>query len=60
MKLRILRLIVVSEDSEPNNKVLALEYGCDDYIVSPFYLLELKARIRAVLRRSRKISRLSL
>ncbi|MGF0039870.1 response regulator transcription factor [Peptoniphilaceae bacterium SGI.131] len=52
--------IVVSEDSEPNNKVLALEYGCDDYIVSPFYLLELKARIRAVLRRSKENKQVKL
>lgn len=44
--------IVVSKSNEPNEKVLALEYGCDDFIVIPFYLLELKARIRAVLRRS--------
>lgn len=46
--------IVVSDSNEPNDKVLALEYGCDDYIVKPFYLLELKARIRAVIRRSTK------
>lgn len=44
--------IVVSKSKEPNEIVLALEYGCDDYVVNPFYLLELKARIRAVLRRS--------
>lgn len=44
--------IVVSKSNEANEKVLALEYGCDDFIVIPFYLLELKARIRAVLRRS--------
>ena len=46
--------IVVSKNGEPNEKVLALEYGCDDYVVFPFYLLELKARIRAVLRRVKK------
>ncbi|MFM1538321.1 response regulator transcription factor [Helcococcus bovis] len=45
--------IVVSENKEPNEIVLALEYGCDDYIIRPFYLLELKARIRSVIRRSR-------
>lgn len=44
--------IVVSDKKEPNEVVLALEYGCDDYIASPFYLLELKARIRSVLRRT--------
>lgn len=45
--------IVVSKSGEPNDIVLALEYGCDDYIVDPFYLLELKARIRSVLRRTK-------
>lgn len=53
--LRDIPTIVVSKSSEPNDKVLALEYGCDDYVVSPFYLLELKARIRAVLRRSNRV-----
>lgn len=43
--------IVVAECNDPNEKVLVLEYGCDDFIEKPFYLLELKARIRAVLRR---------
>lgn len=52
--LRDIPTVVVSESSEPNEKVLALEYGCDDYIERPFYLLELKARIRAVLRRTTK------
>lgn len=28
--------IVVSESKEPNEVVLALEYGCDDYVVRPF------------------------
>lgn len=45
--------IVVSYNKDPNNVVLALEYGCDDYIQRPFYLLELKARIRAVIRRAK-------
>ncbi|MDO5718562.1 MAG: response regulator transcription factor [Tissierellia bacterium] len=43
--------IVVTKVSEDIQKVLALEYGADDYIVRPFNILELKARIRAVLRR---------
>lgn len=51
-EIRSTATIVVSESNEPNDKVLALEYGCDDYIVRPFYLLELKARMRAVLRRT--------
>lgn len=51
-EVRNIPTIVVSETKEANEVVLALEYGCDDYIVRPFYLLELKARIRSVLRRS--------
>ncbi len=43
--------IVVTELDEDIQKVLALEYGADDYMVKPFNILELKARIRAVLRR---------
>lgn len=43
--------IVVTEVSDDIQKVLALEYGSDDYMVRPFNILELKARIRAVLRR---------
>lgn len=43
--------IVVTDVSEDIQKVLALEYGADDYIVKPFNILELKARIRAVMRR---------
>lgn len=43
--------IVVTLVSDDIQKVLALEYGADDYLVRPFNILELKARIRAVLRR---------
>lgn len=50
--------IVVTEVSDDIQKVLALEYGCDDYIVRPFNILELKARIRAVLRRVREVQKI--
>lgn len=43
--------IFVSSIKDDIQKVLALEYGADDYIVYPFNILELKARIRAVIRR---------
>ncbi|MGO4986836.1 response regulator transcription factor [Gallicola sp. Sow4_E12] len=46
--------IFVTEINDDIQKVLALEYGADDYIVYPFNILELKARIRAVLRRVAK------
>ncbi|WP_353097143.1 response regulator transcription factor [Tissierella praeacuta] len=44
-------IIVITEINEDINKILALEYGADDYIVKPFNILELKARIKAILRR---------
>ncbi len=44
-------IIIVTEKDEDINKILALEYGADDYVVKPFNILELKARIKAILRR---------
>ncbi len=44
-------VIVVSVMPEENDKVEALELGADDYVVKPFGMRELLARIRAVLRR---------
>ena len=46
-----LPVIVVSARSQENDKVLALDYGADDYITKPFGTPELLARIRAALRR---------
>lgn len=43
--------LVISNVNEDIKKVLALEYGADDYVVAPFNMLEIKARIRAILRR---------
>ena len=43
--------IFVTNLNDDIQKVLALEYGADDYLVYPFNILELKARIRAVIRR---------
>ena len=45
-------IIVVSARSEEIDRVVALEIGADDYIVKPFGMRELIARIRAVSRRS--------
>ncbi len=36
------------------DKIMGLEYGADDYITKPFNILELKAKIKAILRRSVK------
>jgi DNA-binding response OmpR family regulator len=45
-------IIVVTARGEETDRVLALDEGADDYLVKPFGLSELLARIRAVLRRS--------
>jgi two-component system, OmpR family, response regulator RegX3 len=45
-------IIVVSAKGEEVERVVGLELGADDYVVKPFGLRELVARIRAVLRRS--------
>lgn len=45
-------VIIISARSEEIDKVLGLEMGADDYIIKPFGLRELLARIRANLRRS--------
>ncbi|BBB33035.1 two-component system response regulator [Thermotomaculum hydrothermale] len=47
-------VIVVSAKDNVATKVLCLEYGADDYIVKPFETVELVARIKSVLRRSKK------
>jgi two-component system OmpR family response regulator len=44
-------IIIVSGDSTVGSKVNTLDCGADDYITKPFHAEELKARIRAVLRR---------
>jgi DNA-binding response OmpR family regulator len=46
-------IIVVTARGEEPDRVLALDAGADDYLVKPFGLAELLARIRAVLRRVR-------
>ena len=45
-------IIMVTANGEDMDKILGLEYGADDYMTKPFNILELKARIKAVLRRS--------
>lgn len=45
-------IIMVTAKGEDMDKILGLEYGADDYITKPFNILELKARIKAILRRS--------
>ena len=45
-------IIMLTAKSEDTDKLLGFEYGADDYITKPFNILELKSRIRAILRRS--------
>ena len=45
-------IIILSARSEEIDRVLALEFGADDYMVKPFGMRELVARIRAVARRT--------
>lgn len=44
-------VIMLTAKGEDMDKILGLEYGADDYITKPFNILEVKARIKAILRR---------
>ena len=45
-------IIMLTAKGEDTDKIIGFECGADDYITKPFNLLELKARVRALLRRS--------
>ena len=47
-------IIMLTAKGEDMDKILGLEYGADDYITKPFNILEVKARIKAILRRAQK------
>lgn len=49
-------ILILTSNNEDMNKILGLEYGADDYMTKPFNILELKARIKAILRRTRGLS----
>ena len=44
-------IIMLTARSEDTDKIIGFEYGTDDYVTKPFNILELKARVRALLRR---------
>ena len=44
-------IIMITAKSDDMDKILGLEYGADDYITKPFNILEVKARIKAIMRR---------
>ena len=46
-------IIMLTAKGEDMDRILGLEYGADDYITKPFNILEVKLRIRAILRRSK-------
>ena len=45
-------IIMLTAKSEDMDKIIGFEYGADDYVTKPFNILELKASIKALLRRS--------
>lgn len=49
-------IIMLTAKTEDMDKILGLEYGADDYLTKPFNILELKARVKAILRRSQSVS----
>jgi len=47
-------IVMLTAKGDDMDKILGLEYGADDYITKPFNILEVKARIKAILRRNTK------
>lgn len=47
-------IIMLTAKGEDMDKIMGLEYGADDYITKPFNILEVKARIKAILRRMKR------
>lgn len=47
-------IIMLTAKGNDMDKILGLEYGADDYITKPFNILEVKARIKAIMRRNSK------
>lgn len=51
LRLNKLLIIMLASETQETDKIVALELGADDYLVKPFSLNELNARIKALLRR---------
>ena len=47
-------IIMLTAKGDDMDKIMGLEYGADDYVTKPFNILEVKARIKAILRRNNK------
>ncbi|MFQ8766644.1 MAG: response regulator transcription factor [Oscillospiraceae bacterium] len=46
-------IIMLTAKADDMDKLMGFEHGADDYLTKPFNILELKARIKALLRRSK-------
>ena len=47
-------IVMLTAKGDDMDKILGLEYGADDYITKPFNILEVKARIKAIMRRTNR------
>ena len=50
-----LLILMLTARSRPDERVIGLDHGADDYLVKPFHFAELTARIRALLRRDMRV-----
>lgn len=50
-------IIMLTAKGDDMDKILGLDYGADDYITKPFNILEVKARMKAIMRRTSKTAR---
>lgn len=53
-------IIILTAKDEISDKVIGLDYGADDYMTKPFSNEELIARIKALIRRSKKLNKLEI
>ncbi|WP_411841859.1 response regulator transcription factor [Salinicoccus sp. HZC-1] len=51
-KIKDVPIVIITAKGETYDKVVGLDYGADDYIVKPFEIEELLARIRVIMRRT--------
>lgn len=45
-------IVMLTAKGDDMDKIMGLEYGADDYITKPFNILEVKARLKAIMRRT--------
>ena len=55
-----LPILMLTARSQPQERVIGLDTGADDYLIKPFYFAELLARVRALLRRDIRVRTLLL